>query len=395
MNDQNYISCGPSITRIFLSFFRLGLTAFGGPAMVAHIGVMVVEKKHWLSRDTFKDGVATAQTIPGATAMQTAAYAGLRIRGVAGAAAAYIGFGLPATLLMIGLSAAYEATHELPVSHALFQGLQIIVVAIVARACFTFGRTTIKSWKDAVISLAAALYLMVHGNPFLVILFASGLGIIIYRQQGSMSGANTSESGTIDRFPTMQLLMIVVSVATALIILLFVKQVLFHLSFLMMQIDLMAFGGGFASIPLMLHKVVDVSKWMTAGSFMDGIAMGQITPGPIVITATFVGYQVAGIGGAIAATAGIFLPSFVLIVAAAHYFIRLKHNAFFQRAMNGILASFVGLLLATTIKFGLTAHWEPVTVFLCVGAFTALMLKTDILLVVSIGGVLSSLLLRH
>lgn len=162
----------------------------------------------------------------------------------------------------------------------------------------------------------------------------------------------------------------------------------------MMQIDLMAFGGGFASVPLMLHNVVDIKKWMTAGPFMDGIAMGQITPGPIVITATFVGYQVAGIAGAIVATAGIFIPSFVMVIAAAHSFYRLKKNAAFQWAMRGILASFVGLLLATTVKFALAANWEPITLLLCIVAFAALMLKAEIIFVVSIGGVLSSLLLR-
>jgi len=395
MNDRKDIKPEPSIARIFLSFFRLGLTAFGGPAMVAHIGEMVVEKNSWMSRGAFKDGVATAQTIPGATAMQTAAYAGLRIRGLAGAAAAYIGFGLPATVLMIGLSAVYSATHDLPVSHALFQGLQAIVVAIVAGACFTFGRTTIKSWKDAVIALAAASYLMLNGSPFLVIFFAAGIGVLFHRQRDSIIGVDTGESKTMARFPAKQIMMIVFFAAATLVVLYIIKPVLFQLSYLMMQIDLMAFGGGFASVPLMLHKVVDIKKWMTAESFMDGIAMGQITPGPIVITATFVGYQVAGIAGAIVSTAGIFLPSFVLIIAAAHSFYRLKQNAIFQSATRGILASFVGLLLATTVKFGLAAHWEPISVLLCTGAFTALMLKADILLVVSIGGVLSLLLLRH
>ena len=157
----------PSLPQIFWAFLRLGLTAFGGPAMIPYIGEMAVTKRQWLTRPSFKEGVAVAQTIPGATAMQTAAYVGLRIRGISGAAAAYIGFGLPAFLLMVVLSAAYRATHALPVSLSVFLGLQVIVVAIVAKAAFTFGRTTVKGWEDALVGLAAAAYLALGGNPIL------------------------------------------------------------------------------------------------------------------------------------------------------------------------------------------------------------------------------------
>ena len=121
----------PSGTKLFFSFLKLGLTAFGGPAMIAHIRSVAVNRNEWMDDGTFKDGVALAQSLPGATAMQVAAYVGLRSRGVMGALLSYAGFGLPAFLLMVLLSALYEKTRNVSQVASLFNGLQVIVVAFV------------------------------------------------------------------------------------------------------------------------------------------------------------------------------------------------------------------------------------------------------------------------
>ena len=125
---------------LFTSFLELGMTAFGGPAMIAYIRQMAVEKRSWLRADSFDDGVALCQAIPGATAMQTAAYVGLRVRGVAGAAVSFVGFGLPAFALMMVLSALYARTQDLPAVVSAFSGLRAIIVALVANATVSFGR---------------------------------------------------------------------------------------------------------------------------------------------------------------------------------------------------------------------------------------------------------------
>jgi chromate transporter len=117
-------SVNSSLSRLFFSFLKLGSTAFGGPAMVPHIGRMAVEQQKWLDEDTFRDGVALCQSIPGATAMQASAYVGLRARGVAGAAVSFIGFGLPAFLLMVGLSAFYATFHTVPPVVAVFRAFK-------------------------------------------------------------------------------------------------------------------------------------------------------------------------------------------------------------------------------------------------------------------------------
>jgi chromate transporter len=153
----------------------------------------------------------------------------------------------------------------------------------------------------------------------------------------------------------------------------------------MLKVDVSAFGGGFASIPVMLQQVVDVRKWIDSKTFMDGIALGQVTPGPVVITATFVGYQVAGLLGAVVGTVAIFSPSFLMVLITVPYFDHLQRLVVFRRALRGILASFVGLLLAVTAHFAIAASWTTRSVLLALAAFVALRFKIDVLWVVLVG----------
>ena len=164
---------------------------------------------------------------------------------------------------------------------------------------------------------------------------------------------------------------------------------LFNLAALMLKIDTFAIGGGFASVPLMLHEVVSVKGWMDYKTFMDGIALGQITPGPIVITATFVGYIVYGIMGALVSTVAVFTPSFLILVLVTPVFDRLKASVLISKARKGILASFVGLLFFVTIKFALAVPWDVVKVVFGIAALTALIKRVNILYVVLIGAVIS------
>ena len=161
----------------------------------------------------------------------------------------------------------------------------------------------------------------------------------------------------------------------------------------MMKIDLFAFGGGFASIPLMLQEVVNVRGWMDSKTFMDGIALGQVTPGPIVITAAFVGFLTYGLAGATIATIAIFTPSFVLLILGSHIFTRLQQSTLFNRAVKGILASFVGLLLFVTIKFALAVPWDILRLVIVTAAVAALLKKIDILYIVPAGALFSIFLL--
>lgn len=376
----------PSLPVLFFAFLRLGLTAFGGPAMVAYIRRLAVENKKWLSPDTFREGVALCQTIPGATAMQTAAYVGYRLRGTAGAAASFIGFGLPAFVLMVVLSAVYLQTRSLPQILSAFNGLRVIIVALVANATYSFGRTNLKGWKGFIIALLIGGAFALEVNSILVILLAAVLGILVYHSQSfPTSTLQPEKKAKYSKAPLIILGIYLFGLAGLWLI----NRNLFDLTSLMSKIDLMAFGGGFASIPLMNREIVDIRAWLSNSVFLDGIALGQITPGPIVITATFVGYLVKGFTGAVLATIGIFMPSFLLVVGITPYFSQLRTFPLFNRAVEGILNSFVGLLLFVSLRFAFAIPWDVPRAILFLGALVALLFKRDVLWVVLGGAVIS------
>ena len=379
----------PSLARLFLSFLRLGTTAFGGPAMIAYIRKMVVEQKKWMDDASFRDGVAFCQTVPGATAMQSSAYVGLKVRGVSGAAVSFIGFGLPAFLIMMLLAALYSQTRNLPVIISAFSGLQAIIVSIIAYAAVTFGRTSVKNWRAAVIAITAGILFGLGINPFLVILIAAIAGIILYIKQPSPPFLRLKKPLSTTR-PTLIIIAVAILGFT---VLFFINRGLFNLAALMSRVDLFAFGGGFASVPLMFNEVVNVNAWMDGPTFLNGIALGQITPGPIVITATFVGYLLYGFLGAIIATIAIFLPSFLIVVGIGPHFDKLSASPYFSKAVSGIMSSFVGLLLAVTVLFALKVPWSLFHILIAVAAFIALWLKVEVYWVVTAGVALSILFL--
>ena len=379
-----------TLSRLFLAFLRLGITAFGGPAMIAYIRELAVGRESWLTKEAFQDGVALCQTIPGATAMQVAAYVGLRVRGVRGAVVSYVGFGLPAFLLMLLLSTVYARAHTLPVVIAAFSGLQALMVAVVANAAITFGRTTLTSWRQGIIALmAAALFWMVV-HPVLILLLAALLAMVLPGRQPAqpLAGAKTAVPAHLR-----PLFCLIAAAAAGFSLLLLLSPQLAQLALLMARIDIIAFGGGFASVPLMFHEIVEVRGWLDGSTFLDGLALGQFTPGPIVITATFVGYLLHGLAGACVATAAMFLPSLLLVIGFAPYFVRLRASIWFSRAISGVLCSFVGLLATVTIRFALQVHWDGFHLLLAVAALTALLRKVDILWVIVVGAVVSLLFL--
>jgi chromate transporter len=382
----------PSLSALLLAFLRLGVTAFGGPAMIAHIRDLAVVRRRWVDDAAFQTGVALCQTIPGATAMQTAAYVGLRTRGFLGGLSAYVGFGLPAFCLLLSLTAVYRQVQWLPVTVALFGGLRPVVVALIANAAWSFARISIKNWRAAVLSGAAATALMFPVNPILVIASCglAGTWFLADARSHVVPPPSTLGIGDVVR-PTVGLVLVA---GAAVALLFWLDRGLFDLAATMMRVDLVAFGGGFASVPLMQHEVVDAHRWVTARTFMDGIALGQVTPGPIVITATFVGYIVRGVPGAFVATASVFLPSFVLVALVGPYFDRLQRLARFRGATRGALVSFVGLLAAVTLRFVFATSWTIETAILAVAALAAFRLRVDVLWIVLGAALLSLLNLR-
>ena len=180
--------------------------------------------------------------------------------------------------------------------------------------------------------------------------------------------------------------------ACVLIVPLAFAPILAQLNLIFMKVDLMAFGGGWTSIPLIQREVVDRFGWVTTREFIDGIALGQVTPGPIVITATFVGYKAGGLVGALLGTIAVFFPSFLIVTTLAPHYDRIKRSAAIQVMVHGILAAFIGMLLFVAYRFGQEALGDWRTWGLMAAAWIALWRKVDLLAIIGVGAVLSLLL---
>ncbi len=386
----------PSLWAIFLGMARVGTTAFGGPAMVPYIRSWAVDRKGWQSDEDFAQGVAATQLIPGATAMQAAAWAGIVSRGVPGAVAAYLGFGLPAFLLMLGLTALYFSSRDLPAMLAMFQGLQVVVAALVCHAAVNFSLRYLTSVLRLALALAAGLWLGFGGNPILALVTACLAAAILFREIGPPE-QEEAVSG-----PSMRALLpgalraclvLLVFTAAWMAVVLAVDPPLFWLCLAMLKIDCFAFGGGYVTLPLMLHEVTASLSLMSEPVFMDGIALGQVTPGPIVMTAAFVGYALRGVVGAACATVAVFTPSLVGLILARAATQGLVRSVLARRVLAGSLVTLVGLLGAVGARFVIGIHWGLLEAALGLGAFIALRLGVDVLWVVLAGAGLSALVL--
>lgn len=368
-----------SLSQLFAAFFRIGLTAFGGPAMIPHIRRLVIDARGWMAESDFKTGLAVCQAIPGATVAQLAAYVGLRLRGLGGALTAFGAFMLPASLLITALSALYFKYQDLPRLLQAFDGLKILVVTIVISASLDFIAKYTRQRLDKFLALGAALAFVakIHPVPILLCVVAAGMLVLpapAVLPPGPMRGGGF-------RTPMLFLGCLVVGYA----LLWTIRPDLFQLARLMMGVDLVAFGGGFAALPIMLHEVVTRMGWMTQTVFMDGIALGQVTPGPIVLTSAFVGYAQAGLAGAVAAALGIFTPSLFILIWVVPVCDRLLSSRLFQKALRASLASLGGLMTAVAAGLGASLDWTWPGALLGLGAFAALQRKIDVLWVVLAG----------
>jgi len=245
-----------------------------------------------MSVRSFDDGAALCQTVPGATALQMAAYVGLSVRGVAGAAVSFAGFALPAFGLMLALSMVYAHTQNLPGVVSIFNGLQAVVVTLVANAALTFGGSALKHWRHVPITFLAILLFSLGTHPFLVVLLAALLGFWILKEEISIAPA--VEPSAPMPHTTKAVMIIFCAAAILLAALRYLDPQLYEFATVMIRVDLFAFGGGFASVPVLFNEVVTVRQWLDGPTLLDGILLGQFTPGPIVITATFVGCLLYG-----------------------------------------------------------------------------------------------------
>jgi chromate transporter len=375
----------PSLTDLFLAFFWLGLTAFGGLAMTAQVRKYIVDKKQWLDEDTFNSGLALCQIIPGAVVMQLAAYIGLKLKGIRGSVVCFFGFLIPAFLIMFILSVLYKQAKDITAVELSLSGLRVLIVAIVANAVYIFGRKNFHTVSDWIIAAISAALFFTKIHPAVVLFIAALAGIVLYKKKDN--GTSEFVSMKTFRFFLFALSLVIVSIG----ILFLIKKEYFSLVTTMLRIDLFSFGGGLAAIPIMYHEFVDLLSWFDKKTFMDGIVLGQVTPGSIIIAATFFGYIHFGIIGSLLATVFVFIPSFLILMGIIPFFDKLRSYPQFNKVINGILCAFVGLLAVVTYHFAIDIHWNFVRILFSIAALVLLMRKLDVIWII-LGGVVLSLL---
>ncbi len=329
-------------------FLRLGITAFGGPA--AHIAIMhdeVVTRRRWVSEQDFLDLLGAANLIPGPTSTELAIYLGFRRVGWFGLILSGVCFILPAMLIVLGLAWAYVRYGSTPLAGGIFYGILPVVIAIVAQALWNLGRRAVKNWLTGVLGvLVVGLYFL--GVNILVLLLAAGAI--------AMLGENLSR---IKRLPGISFWLPAASVSLLAGSVPFSLPVLF-LDFL--KVGATLYGSGYVLLAYLRADFVQGLGWLTDKQLIDAIAIGQVTPGPVFTTATFIGYVLGGIPGAILATLGIFLPSFFFIAASGFLVPRIRNSPWTGAFLDGVNVAALGLMLGVTAQLATTAVRDPLTI---------------------------------
>ncbi len=383
-----------SLLKIFSEYFLIGLTAFS--MAVLQKLKSVVKRNRWLSEEEMNEGLALVQLYPGPIMIDFTAYVGYKVRGVRGAFMATAGFILPSYFMMLGLSALYFAAAGLDWVHPLFIGLEALVIGVIFNVTLELGNKAIKGRTESLIAVMAFGALLFKFNALWIILIAIVLGALFL--QSLAPGGKTPY--TVSATPFRRRIGILIALALTLAVVVFSWALhsdtgLAALSFF--KIGSVAFGNGITILPLIQSDIVSGHHWLTMHQFADGIALGQITPGPFLITATFIGYKIGGVLGATLATFAMFSPSFIMTLIFSDIFIHIRNLKVVRGALTGVLASFVGMLAFVLVQLSHATLLSPMSFVFAALAFVAVRwFKLDILWIFSVGLALwAGLLFMH
>lgn len=324
-----------NLKEVFFLFFKLGCIAFGGPA--AHISMMedeVVTKRKWMSRQHFLDMVGATNLVPGPNSTQMTMHCGHVRAGWLGLWVAGLSFIIPAVFFTLVLAIIYGEYGEIPAIAPFFFGIKPAVIGIIFSAAFKLGKKAFKSWHLIVVGIVITILSLLGIDEFLLII---GSGIV-----GMVWLSLLNNKGNLNSFVPLLLLIKPITVA--------ISNKSIFLSFL--KIALVLFGSGYVLIAYVDAELVEKLGWLTKQQLLDAIAMGQFTPGPVLTTATFVGYQLNGISGALWASLGMFLPSFFLVGLLVKIIPLLRKSVWLSKFLDAVNAGAVGIMIAISLKLG-------------------------------------------
>lgn len=358
-------------------FLKLGTIGFGGPQ--AHIAMQndeVVVRRQWITQEQFTDGMAVCEMLPGPASTQMGIYIGYVRAGQIGALVAGLCFIAPAFLIVVALSWGYFAFQGIPQIQDLFLGISPVVVAIILGFCWKLGKKSIKNVPAALIAIAVFLTtVMTSTNILLQFVVAGCIGLWLYGPRGPYRPNLTPpKTGSwivpmIPAAPWMMNHLTWLSAASTEVLTLSsfwglerIGEFFAPLSLFFLKTGAFIFGGGLVIIPLLEFEVVDQLHWLTREEFINGVAIGQLSPGPVVLTAAFVGYKVAGVLGALVSAIAIFLPSFGFIMLASPLLLRLRKNQWVKGFLKGITPAVLGAIAAAAIPLAQSAMLQDSTV---------------------------------
>ncbi|CAN5898837.1 chromate efflux transporter [soil metagenome] len=350
---------------VVLLFLRLGTTAFGGPA--AHIAMMedeVVRRRGWMSRERFLDYLGATNLIPGPNSTELAIHIGHARAGWPGLLLAGAAFIVPATLIVLAAAYGYVEYGTLPQVRGLLYGVQPVVIAIVGQALWGLGRTAVKSVGLGVLG-ALALAAVAAGTHELIVLAGAAVAMAVVRVVRNPRGAMALlaagwHSGGVaaGAFAASQAVQTPFSLWT--LFLVFAKA------------GAVLFGSGYVLLAFLRADLVERMGLLTERQLLDAIAIGQVTPGPVFTTATFIGYLLAGVPGAAIATVGIFLPAFFFVAISGPFVPRLRRSATAGAVLDGVNVASLALMAVVTWQLAASALIDPLTLALCGGSLAAL-----------------------
>jgi chromate transporter len=348
------------LIELALLFLKLGFTAFGGPA--AHIGMLhdeVVKRRKWLDDQQFLDLLGATNLIPGPNSTEMCIHIGYLRAGWAGLIVAGTCFILPAMLIVMAIAWAYVQYGATPAAGWLLYGIKPVVIAIILKALWELGQKAVKGVMTALVGVAVfGLYFLRFNEIFL--LFAGGLLVMLV---ANLKRLKTSEIKLL--LPPLTLLGLPVVASTA-----FSLPVLF-LTFL--KIGSVLYGSGYVLLAFLRADFVDRLGWLTDQQLIDAIAVGQITPGPLFTSATFIGYILGGVPGAVLGTLGIFLPAFVFVAISNPLIPKMRQSPWLSSLLDGVIIASLGLMAAVTVEIARAALVDPLTIGLALVALVLLL----------------------
>jgi chromate transporter len=362
MTDQDRQAAAPargSLGEVAAVFLKLGTIGFGGPA--AHIALMrdeVVRRRRWVTDQHFLDLLGAANMIPGPNSTEMAIHLGLVRAGWPGLVVGGVCFILPAMLIVLALAWAYATYGATPQAEWLLYGIKPVIIAVVLQALLALGRTAIRGGLLAAVGLGAlALYLL--GLNELGLLFGGGLVTMLARNAGRVVDARRGSALVVA--PLGLLVPGLGQLATSA-----TPFSLATLFFTFLRIGAVLYGSGYVLLAFLRGDFVERLGWLTDQQLLDAVAVGQVTPGPVFTTATFIGYLLGGAPGGVLATVAIFLPGFAFVAATNPLIPRVRASSWAGAALDGVNAAALGLMAAVTLELGRAAVVDAPTAVLAI-----------------------------